>query len=80
MSGIFFGVNPVLKHVAQVMSDVCLHGRRVAGPSVHDSACLLPASLGSLRRGNTKGWKRGLGRNAVLCVLFLKINHLVKDI
>lgn len=56
----------------------------VTGPSVHtlrDSACLsAPLKWSCLVRQTVKGWGQGLSRNAALCVLFVKINHLDKDI
>lgn len=48
---------------------------------LHDSACLsVPLKWNCLVSRTVKGWRQELSRNAVLCVLFVKINHLVKDI
>lgn len=70
--------------VGHFMIDDCLHDRRVAGPSAHplhgSSGLSVPLKWSRLVRQTVMGWRGELSRNAALCVLFLKINHLVKDI
>lgn len=58
--------------------------RCVTGPSVqrlHDNTDLpAPQKWSCLVRKTLKGWGQELSGNAALCVLFVKINHLDKDI
>lgn len=64
--------------------EACLDDRSVTRPSVHtlhDSSCLsVPLKWSCLVRETVKGRGWGISRNAVLCALFVKINHLYKDI